>query len=173
MQVYHIDNAVIAVHGADQVIPAGVYGDARLLVVPDGVNLDVSVDGALVVPSDLNAVKAIALATISAWKRASQDGGFDYRGKRFDSDARSVQAISSAVQMAQIGIAGGHEVTVPWVTADNSTLELDATGLVGLGVAGFQHFATCHAQALAHKEAVHAAESTDAVIDVLRAVGAW
>jgi hypothetical protein len=173
MQVYHFEGAVIASHPDDQAVPEGAYGDARLLIAPEGVEIGVSSEGAPVIPSDLTTLRAIALATVSAWKRLAQDGGYEYSGKRIDSDSRSVQAIGHAVQMAQVSLSQGRDLKLPWVAADNTTIALDAQGIIGLGVAGFQHFAACHERALVHKEAVRAAKDVESVREVLRAIGAW
>lgn len=173
MQVYHFAGTVIATHADVESVPAGAYGDAKRVIVPDGVGLTSDGEAPPTLPDDLASMKALAHATISTWKRAVQDGGFDHAGKHWDSDDRSRLLISGAVQMAQIALAQKQAFSVQWVAADNTASEFDAGGIIALGMAAGQHVAAVHAQALTYKSVVAAATTIEEVQTVLSLIGAW
>ncbi len=173
MQVYHQAGVVLATHPESQIVPSGAYGDAKRVIVPDDVVAVEAEDQLPTLPSDLASLSAIASATISAWKRRQQDGGFSHAGKMWDSDDRSRLMLSGAVQMAQIAMAQGQPFSISWVAADNSAMTLDAAGIVALGVAAGQHVAAVHEAALGHKTIVSDTEDAADVIVVLGQIGAW
>lgn len=99
------------------------------------------------------------LAAINAERDRREELGFPYRGKWFDSTPRSVQRITAAALAVQAVLATGQPYSVDWTCADNSTLILDAAGVVGIPVALAQHAAALHDHARVLKAAVAAAGS--------------
>lgn len=86
-------------------------------------------------PRTLAEVRAKRWAQMKRHRDLLEASGFPYLGKRLDSDARSVQRINTAVQAAQAALAANQPFPIVWTCADNSLLELDAAGVVGMPVA--------------------------------------
>lgn len=111
----------------------------------------------------LAAVKAARLTDINAERDRREEAGFPYRGKWIDSTPRSVQRITAAALAAQAILASGQSYSVDWTCADNSTLPLDAHGVIGIPVALARHAAALHDHARSLKAAVEAADSEAAL----------
>lgn len=109
----------------------------------------------------LSDLKARLVAAISAERDRREENGFPYRGKTLDSTQRSVQRITAAALAAQAALAAGQPFSIDWTTADNSTLTIDATGVIGMPVALAQYAAALHAHSRALKAAVEAAVDQD------------
>lgn len=113
----------------------------------------------------LGAAKLATRAQINAERNRREQGGFVYAGKTIDSDPVSCQRISVAGATAQLAIANSvPDYLVPWTCSDNSTLSLDAVGVLGLVQALGVHGLHVHAAAKAHKYAVDALGTVEAVL---------
>lgn len=119
---------------------------------------------------DLATARAEVRAAINAERDRREAGGFAYAGRVIDSDPRSAQRISLAVQAAQAALAVGAPFAVDWTCADNSTLTLDAAGVIGMPVALAQHAQALHAAAKALK--LWAAGAEHAALAAFDATGA-
>jgi hypothetical protein len=86
-------------------------------------------------PRTLADVKAARWREMKRHRDLLEASGFPYMGKRLDSDARSVQRINTAVQAAQAALASNEAFSITWTCADNSTLALDGTAMLGVPVA--------------------------------------
>lgn len=86
-------------------------------------------------PRTLAEVKAARWKAMKRHRDLLEASGFPYRGKRLDSDARSVARINTAVQAAQAALAIGETFAIVWTCADNTTLALDGAGMLGAPVA--------------------------------------
>ncbi|MCK7581853.1 MAG: DUF4376 domain-containing protein [Chromatiales bacterium] len=117
--------------------------------------------GALDYPADpdavLDALKGELCAQINAERDRRLAGGVDQAGHRFDTDPKSVQRISGAVQL----VALDPTYATDWITADNAIVHLDAAALIGLGQAVGAHEAACILAARQAKDAVLAAPDAD------------
>lgn len=113
--------------------------------------------GTLEYPADpaavLDVLKAKLCAQINAERDRRVSGGVAYAGRRFDTDPKSVQRISGAVQLAGLDPL----FATDWIAADNSIVHLDAAALAGLGQAVGAHEAACIFAARQAKDAVLAA----------------
>ena len=108
------------------------------LEVYEGVLADnhIVIDGVAVErPINLPALKMAKWEAIKVERDRKETEGFPYMGKIFQSDSRSVQRITTAVQAAQSALALGQPFLIEWATADNSTVDLDAPAMLGLPVA--------------------------------------
>lgn len=94
--------------------------------------------------------------------------GFNYLGKRLDSDERSVLRFNVAVQAAQAAAAAQQSFEIDWTCADNSTLTMGLVEMLGLPVAFAQYGNALHQHARALKGAVEAAQTSAelAAIDI-------
>lgn len=100
-------------------------------------------------------------AVLNAERDRREEAGFNYLGKVFDSDNRSVQRITVAVQAAQAALAVGAPFSVVWTTQDNTTITLDATQMAGAPAALAQYANTLHNYATARKAEVDAAAEAE------------
>ncbi len=174
MQVFHAAAVIVARHALETVVPAGVYGDAKRLVAPRQATFSNNADGIPVLPiADIAAMREIALLTISRWKQETQDAGFTFGGKLYDSDLRSRLSISGAVQMAQLALAASQPFAIDWASADNTETPMDAQTVIAFGQAAGQAFTGAHDAALTHKATITSADTVEEIIAVLTAVGAW
>ena len=78
---------------------------------------------------------------------ATEQGGFPYKGKIFDSDPISCIRISSAAQAMQMAVMAEDVSTITWTCQDNSTIDLTAADLMGLIDALAEWSNTCHQKA--------------------------
>lgn len=129
------------------------------------------VDPALVADS-LRDLCDSRLGDINVERDRREEAGFPYRGTVLDSTPRSVQRITAAALAAQAALAAGQPFQLDWTCADNSTLTLDAAGVIGMPVALAQHAAALHAHARMLKTAVDAA-SSEAELAAIDVTAGW
>ncbi|WP_373325612.1 DUF4376 domain-containing protein [Sporomusa paucivorans] len=112
-------------------------------------------------------------AAINVERDRREQGGFVYAGKQFDSDATSVIRINAAVNTAVSAILAETEFAVNWTAADNTTVPLDAQGLLGLSAALAQHSNTQHVRARDLKEQLEEAETAEELVEVETLLEEW
>ncbi|MDU4960212.1 MAG: DUF4376 domain-containing protein [Sporomusaceae bacterium] len=117
--------------------------------------------------------KAALRAAINAERDRREQGGFEYEGKRFDSDATSVIRINAAVNTAVAAVLTESPFTVDWTAADNTTMALDAAGFMALSMALAAHSNEQHVRARALKEQLDQAEDEAAVAMVDHLLQEW
>lgn len=116
--------------------------------------------------ANLQDQRAVMLAAINRERDQREEAGFPYRGQLLDSTPRSVQRLTAAALAAQTALAMGQPFAVDWTCADNSTLPLDAAGVIGMPVALAQHAAALHGHARNLKAAVEAAMDAIALAEI-------
>lgn len=117
-------------------------------------------------------LKADLLVAINAERDRREESGFPYRNQLLDSTPRSVQRITAAALAAQAAQTAGQPFNIEWACADNSTLTLDAAGVIGMPVALAQHASALHAHARTLKMRVEAAGS-EAELDTIDIHAGW
>lgn len=105
----------------------------------------------------LDEVKADKRQQINGARDTAEQSGFDYLGKRLDSDQVSVARITVVVQAAQVAIAAGQPFEVTWTAQDNSHLVMDAQQVVGMPIALATNANTLHQRAAQLKAQIDAA----------------
>lgn len=95
---------------------------------------------------------------INTARDKSEQGGFEYLGKTFDSDPISCQRISCAAQAMSIS---QEDITITWTCQDNSTIELNKTQLLELVVALAAWSNECHQKASKLKEQIEKANTKE------------
>lgn len=115
--------------------------------------------------NDLENAQARKWVEIKAERDALESGGFDLAGVggRFDSDAESRARIVGAAMAAKIARDAGQAYAIRWTLADNTTVELDADGVIDVGFALLAHTDGIHQRSRALYAAIQAAETTEAV----------
>ena len=103
---------------------------------------------------------------INAERDRLEKSGFPYLDKMIDSDMQSVNRITVMTNTALAAIAASEPFTIIWTCADNSSLELDAEGVIGMNNALALNGNTLHVRARELKAEVDAITSTD--IDEVR-----
>lgn len=121
---------------------------------------------AWVVPgvSELELAQAAKWSQVKAERDRLETSGFPYLGKWIDSDARSVQRITGAVQAAQAALAAGAAFEIGWTCADDSVLKLDAQQMLGMTVALASHANALHVVARDLREVIYAEDATAASV---------
>lgn len=117
--------------------------------------------------------KSALRAAVNAERDRREQGGFQYQGKLFDSDATSVIRINAAVNTAVSAILASAEFVVAWTAADNTILELDAQEFLELSASLSQHSNTQHVRARKLKERLDRAENVEAVVEVENLLNMW
>lgn len=93
--------------------------------------------------------------------------GFSYLGKRIDSTPRAVERINVATLSAMAAATVGAPFSVDWTCADNSTLALDAAGVIGMVAALAAHGNALHVHARALKDSIMVSDDPASIqIDV-------
>lgn len=105
----------------------------------------------------LEQVKADRREQMNSKRDNLEQSGFPYLNKIIDSNPVSVQRITVAVQAAQAALGAGQPFAIVWTTQDNSTLELDAVGMMGMPVALAMFANSLHETARAKKDLIDAA----------------
>ncbi|MCM0759620.1 DUF4376 domain-containing protein [Sporomusa sphaeroides DSM 2875] len=121
----------------------------------------------------MNDIKQSIRTAINAERDRREQGGFDYAGKRFDSDATSVIRINAAVNTAVAAVLAESEFSVGWTAADNTTVTLTAQEFLEFSAALAQHSNTQHVRARALKEQLDNADTAEAVAEVENLLEAW
>lgn len=113
-------------------------------------------------PSGEYIIEDLPLADVKTKKKAEinnkrnqlETAGFLYQGKKFDSDQRSADRMQVAALAAQAALNTGSEFSVTWTVQDNTTVTLDAAGVLGMVAAFAQYGAGVFEQAKALKAQV-------------------
>lgn len=110
--------------------------------------------------------KARARDQVNAERDRRETGAFPYQGKLLDGDERSVKRILTSVQAAQLALAAGEPFDIDWVCADNSILQLDAQGMIGVPAAMAAHGYALHMHGREIKAQIDAASDLDALEEI-------
>lgn len=106
----------------------------------------------------LDELKLLKRAEINSARDRTEQGGFEYLGKVFDSDMISCQRISTAAQAMAFA---QEETAIVWTCQDNTTISLNKTQLVGMVAALAEWSNTCHQKATALKAEVEKAKTKE------------
>lgn len=117
-------------------------------------------------PKPLPDVQDESRARLIASRNAEITGGFTYLGKAIDSDRDSVMSITGAGVAALVAKAAGLPYSVTWTCADDSTILLDADGVLGMVVTLAMFADAQHAKARPLKDAIKNAKSPEEVARV-------
>lgn len=106
-------------------------------------------------------LKLIKRSEINQARDNSEQSGFEYMGRVFDSDPISCQRISCAAQAMQTLSLSTEVPAITWTCKDNSTVDLSPSDLVGLVVALADHSNKCHQKATELKAKIDACETKE------------
>lgn len=115
----------------------------------------------LLLGQELAQLRAEKRAAINEERDRRESTVFPYLGRLIDCDQRSVSRITIAVQAAQVAMAAGQPFALEWTCADNSSLPLDAVGILGMPVALAVHGNSLHQHARTLKAQADAALTLD------------
>jgi len=111
------------------------------------------------VPPSLEENKVAKIAEINQARDKMELTGFDYLGKRFDSDVNAMRRISIAVQAAQ----SYPDFIVEWTCQDNSTITLNAEQIIAMPLTMAVYGNELHQKARTLKAQIEAATTIDEV----------
>jgi|GEM_PF-6251990 len=111
--------------------------------------------------STLEELKELKRQQINDIRNAEEQSVFLFAGNPYDADKDSVQRISIAAQNAVVTKMAGVPFKETWTLADNTTVILDADGMLGVSQALAVHSATVHAIARQLKEQIDAATTPE------------
>lgn len=117
----------------------------------------------------LHSKKTELYGKINAKRDYLETQGFPHDGLWFQSDERSVARINSTALTASVALIAGEVTEFPdWIAADNTSLPVDALGVLALQASLTKHAGTLHAHARALKARVQAAQTAEdlAAIDI-------
>lgn len=132
---------------------------AAALVAPGG-----PLEGGTIVDEPigtLDQAKVLARQAVLAARDRAEFGGCETAFGRVDTKAESQRKAGGAVQMAMIAQAASAPFTIGWTMADNTTIALDADGMIDVGLAIGQHVNACHGHGLGLKDLIDAAETVE------------
>jgi len=78
----------------------------------------------------LEEVKEAKIKEINTTRNTLEQGGFNFKGSRFDSDQISYMRLLGASQTAQTSLASGVPYSVDWTLQDNTTLTMNAQDMI-------------------------------------------
>ncbi len=117
--------------------------------------------------SDADVIRAAKKAQINAIRDNEELQPFEYLGKLFDADEKAMKRLSLATQAAQAAILAGQSFSITWTCADNSTIDLDRTQMLGALEAMMRRGVELHEKARVLKALVDAA-TTAAEVGAIR-----
>ena len=106
-------------------------------------------------------VQAKARKEVITARDTTITSGFPYLGKTIDSDRDSVMSITGAGVAALAAKAAGLPYSVTWTCADDSTIVLDADGVLGMVVTLAMFADAQHAKARPLKDAIKNAKTPE------------
>jgi hypothetical protein len=133
------------------------------------------IDGEYVIPSlpaDLEAYRAQKQQARVQAVISARQAGFQFAGHVVASDTDSWLLIQGAVTMAQLALAAGTQQALDdfaltlgagWRAIDQTVVAADAAGVIAMGMALAGHMAYCDGVSQAHKAAIDAAETIEAL----------
>lgn len=114
-------------------------------------------------PRTLDERKAQAWGRIKAAREQEEFGVFAWGGGTFDCDQISQQRIQGAAQLASLAMAAGQPFSIDWTMADNSTMTLGASDMIGVGMAMGAHINACHTKSRLLRNQINAAASAEEI----------
>lgn len=112
-------------------------------------------------PRTLDDLKAEKWAAVKAARDAQEFGPFSWGALTFDGDAESKSRLSLAAMAAQAAIASGQVWEVDWTLADNSTVTLSATDVIGVVQSMGANITAAHQNARIKRAAIEASQTIE------------
>lgn len=107
----------------------------------------------------LDCAKQLRWSRIVAIRDGLESKGFEYLGKVFDSDERSIYRINTAAQAAMAAALSDVDMTIDWTTADNTVVTLTRDQIIGMPAALAANSNAIHQQAKQLRDALNMAGS--------------
>lgn len=111
----------------------------------------------------LHQIKTNAITTVNNWRRDAEEMGFNFKGKRVQSDRRSADRIQGGVKMADIIESRGGKFSQDWIMEDNSKEALDKTAMEDMFLAMGEHIKVVFDKSQVAKKEIRQATNHDEV----------
>ena len=122
--------------------------------------------------ADLGWLRSQRWSLIRAARDAARAGGCDSAIGRVDTGGDSLILANGASSAAMAASAANQPFSIGWTRADNTTVELDGSAMIALGLAIVAHVGACHAEGVARRAALDAAVD-EAAIAAVPVEGGW
>lgn len=143
-------------------VEANTGGDEFYLNCPDDATHIID-NEPVTLPPDIESLKVIARSEIKSRRDLEEQLPFEYLGKMFDADEKSIKRLTLASQAAQSAILAGQTFEITWTCADNSTITLDQNQMLGVLGAMMLRGVGLHEKARLLKAKIDAAETVEEV----------
>lgn len=117
--------------------------------------------------NDLEQAKYLRWGRLVAIRDGLELKGFNYLGKTFDSDIRSILRLVGIIQAAMVAKMTGKDFSVDWITADNSIITMTCDEVLGLTDAMAENINAIHTQAQHLKAKLDATSSILEVNEIM------
>lgn len=118
-----------------------------------------------VVEKTLEQCKLDKRAEINRYRNETEQGGFEYMGKMFDSDVISCIRIQGAAQLASQ--YNSEDININWTSQDNEIVSLSGSEIIGLSNALAMWSDKCHEKATELKKQVDNAQSKEELDNII------
>ncbi|HEX8412456.1 MAG TPA: DUF4376 domain-containing protein [Sphingomicrobium sp.] len=108
-------------------------------------------------------LRARRWAAIKARAASAEDAGTMTAQGRVQTDPDSRGKITGMVVMAMLAQSTGQPFEQRFTMADNSSVTVDAAGMIGIGLAAGLHVVACHAAAQAKRAQITSAETAEEI----------
>lgn len=147
----------------------------QAIQIPFAPNLDVHVWNGAAWEPEINRLKVFKREAVNARRAQAENEGCMTPAGIVDSDEKSRGLVSGAVQMAMVAKSFGAPFTETWTMHEgNSTpeVELDADGMIYMGIAVGQYISAVHARGTALKKEIELA-ATAAALEAIDINTGW
>lgn len=108
----------------------------------------------------IDSARGRAWIAVKAARAAAESGNFTYDGGEYQIN---VGQVNGGVTMAMLAKSAGQPYSVTWTLADNTRRDLDADGMIALGVTMGQHIDAIYATGRQLRDQIDAATTIEAV----------
>lgn len=122
--------------------------------------------------ANMTLLRAIKWEAVKAKRTEVQTGGCNTPSGRAQTDLESLGLINGAVTMAILSLQASAPYSIEFTLADNTSIALDAAGMIALGQAVGIFIAVSHARSVALRAAIDAA-ADPAALDAIDIESGW
>lgn len=112
---------------------------------------------------DIPKAKADKWTQLKTTRDQKESGGFTWDTSAFDSDPMSQIRIQGGVSLAQMALANNQPFSIDWTLQNNTVRTLNATEMIGVGLALASHVTNLHGIGRILKQQVDAASTLQEV----------
>lgn len=112
-------------------------------------------------PTPLETLRLTMMSRVERLRDAAIHRGCQTAVGEVDTDDASIRNILGSVQTASLAQMAGQSFEIEWRMADNTLAHLQASAMIGVGVAVMGHVKACYARSWALKDDIAACETVE------------